>query len=54
MMSLINGLLTALLLIIFVAVWVWAWSSRNKKKFDEMANLPLREQPNGNEEERND
>ena len=39
----VNGLLTLLLIILFLGICVWAWSSKNKTKFDRMANLPLDE-----------
>ena len=45
MIGLINGVLTAVLLIVFVGIWVWAWSAKNKDKFDSMAQLPLEDQP---------
>jgi cytochrome c oxidase cbb3-type subunit IV len=37
----VHGLLTLLLMILFgVIVW-WAYSGRQKKRFDEAANLPF-------------
>ena len=42
-MATFNGVMTLLLIILFISIWVWAWSSRNKSKFDKMANLPLEE-----------
>lgn len=44
MMPIINGLMTALLLVLFIAVWIWAWSKRNKETFDSMARLPLQDE----------
>lgn len=46
MMTTINGLMTALLLVLFVGVWIWAWSKRNKETFDSMARLPLEDEEN--------
>lgn len=54
MISLINGIMTALLLIIFIGIWIWAWSAKNKRKFDVMAQLPLEDQPNNREDKNND
>ena len=54
MMTLINGLMTAVLLVIFVGIWIWAWSAKNKSKFDMMANLPLEDQPNSSEGNRDE
>lgn len=50
MITLINGIMTALLLVIFTGIWVWAWSAHNRSTFDSMARLPLDEQP-ANEED---
>ncbi len=41
MISIFNGVMTGVLIVIFLGIWVWAWSSRNKSKFDYMAQLPL-------------
>jgi cytochrome c oxidase cbb3-type subunit 4 len=30
----------------FIGVWVWAWSRKNKKDFDEAANLPFEGEEN--------
>jgi cytochrome c oxidase cbb3-type subunit 4 len=32
----------------FVALVIWAWSSRRKADFDEMAQMPFREEPQQN------
>jgi cytochrome c oxidase cbb3-type subunit 4 len=37
----INGIYTALLLIIFIAIVFWAWSKENKESFDKNAQMPL-------------
>lgn len=54
MITLINGIMTAVLLILFVGIWIWAWSSKNRKKFDLMAKLPLEDQPREKEGKNND
>lgn len=54
MIGLINGILTALLLVIFIGIWIWAWSSKNKETFDSMAQLPLEDQPRNSGESRHD
>lgn len=51
MISMINGIMTALLLIVFVGIWVWAWSKKNKQAFDEMARLPLEDSVDKKEEQ---
>jgi cytochrome c oxidase cbb3-type subunit 4 len=52
-MGTINGLITAVLLVLFIAIWVWAWSGRNKEKFDRMSRLPLEEESRENSEGKN-
>ena len=54
MIGLINGILTALLLVVFVGIWIWAWSSKNKETFDSMARLPLEDQPGNSGESDHD
>jgi cytochrome c oxidase cbb3-type subunit IV len=41
----LSGVVTAILIVLFVGVWAWAWSSRRKSQFDQMARLPLEEDP---------
>ena len=50
MIGLINGILTAGLIVLFIGIWAWAWSSKNKEKFDSMAQLPLEDQPSDSQE----
>ena len=38
-----RGILTAVIFFAFIGIWVWAWSSRRKADFDESAALPLEE-----------
>jgi len=39
-----HGYWTLVLLVLFIAIIIWAWSSKRKKEFDELANLPLDEE----------
>lgn len=43
-MSTILSIWTAVLFVIFIGIAVWAWSSRQKKAFDEAANIPFKEE----------
>lgn len=40
-MEIVNGIMTAILIVLFIGIWIWAWSSHNKDKFDRMSSLPL-------------
>ena len=40
----ISGAITALLLLGFFGIVLWAWSSRTQARFDEAAQLPLRDE----------
>lgn len=42
-MGVINGILTAVLMLVFVGIVVWAWQSKRKRHFDAAAALPLEE-----------
>ena len=46
MIGVVNGLMTALLIILFIGIWLWAWSKSNKPKFEKMAKLPLESDDN--------
>ena len=37
----LRSIVTLLLFIAFIGIVAWAWSRRNKKRFDEAANLPF-------------
>ena len=37
----IGSIFTVIVFVSFVGIVLWAFSSRNKKKFDEAANLPF-------------
>jgi cytochrome c oxidase cbb3-type subunit IV len=37
----LHGLLTLLAMVLFLGIVWWAFSSRQKKRFDEAANLPF-------------
>ena len=38
-----RGIITAVLLFSFIGLWIWAWSSRRKAEFDKASALPLEE-----------
>ncbi|MBT0586320.1 cbb3-type cytochrome oxidase subunit 3 [Alteromonas oceanisediminis] len=37
----IGSIFTVIVFVSFIGIVIWAFSSRNKKKFDEAANLPF-------------
>jgi cytochrome c oxidase cbb3-type subunit 4 len=37
----LRAVVTLLSFVAFIGVIAWAWSRRNRKRFDEAANLPL-------------
>ena len=41
----ISGILTLVLLLGFLGIAVWAWSARTQPRFDDAAQLPLRDEP---------
>ena len=45
-MEIVNGIMTAVLIILFLGIWVWAWSKKNTNTFEHMANLPLEDKNN--------
>jgi cytochrome c oxidase cbb3-type subunit 4 len=45
----VRGIITLLLMLAFVGVVFWAYSKRRKADFDEMAQLPFRENPSDKE-----
>ena len=40
----ISGVLTAVLLVAFLGIAAWAWSARTRARFDDAAQLPLRDE----------
>jgi len=46
----VRGIITLLLMLAFVGVVFWAYSKRRKADFDEMAQLPFRENPSDKEQ----
>jgi len=48
----ISGVVTAVLLIAFVGITAWAWSSRQRERFDDAAQLPLRDEPHSTSDTR--
>lgn len=41
----ISGILTLVLLLAFLGIAAWAWSARTQPRFDDAAQLPLRDEP---------
>ena len=35
------GIFTLALMLVFLAIWAWAWLPHHKRKYDELAKLPL-------------
>ena len=50
----INGLMTALLLIIFIGIVLWAYSKKNKNTFNELSQMALDESDRVKTEEKKD
>jgi len=48
----LRGLLTAVIFFAFIGIWVWAWSGRRKAEFEASAALPLEEDDNITNNER--
>ena len=40
----ISGILTLVLLLAFLGIAAWAWSARTQPRFDDAAQLPLRDE----------
>lgn len=49
----LQALATVLTTVAFLAVVFWAYSSKNKKRFDDAANLPFADDEPDNQKERN-
>jgi len=43
-MSLFHSIWTLVLFVIFIGIVVWAFSRRQKKRFDDAANIPLKDE----------
>ena len=41
----VRGLVTLALIVAFVALVIWAYSKRRKADFDELARMPLEDEP---------
>ena len=41
----VRGLITLALFVAFIALVIWAWSKRRKADFDELARMPLEDDP---------
>jgi cytochrome c oxidase cbb3-type subunit 4 len=50
----VRGLVTLAVMLAFFGVVAWAWSSRRKRDFDEMAQMPFREGPQENKGAKSD
>ena len=37
------GVWIVLMMLTFIGIWIWAWLPRHKRRFDELARLPLEE-----------
>ena len=37
------GVLTVLIMLMFIGIWIWAWLPHHRRKFSELARLPLDE-----------
>ncbi|TVP87645.1 MAG: cbb3-type cytochrome c oxidase subunit 3 [Thioalkalivibrio sp.] len=48
----LHGLLTLLVMILFLGIVWWAFSSKQKKRFDEAANLPFADEDDKPDPER--
>lgn len=48
----IAGAITVLLMLIFIGIWVWAWRKRHRSSFQQMAELPMEDKPDGAAEPR--
>ena len=35
------GIVTVVVMLAFIGIWVWAWLPYHKRKFDELAKLPM-------------
>jgi cytochrome c oxidase cbb3-type subunit 4 len=46
----VAGVITVLLMLIFVGIWIWAWQARHRKVFTRMAQLPMEDDVNGDDE----
>jgi len=43
-MSLFHSIWTVMLFVIFIGIVAWAWSRRQKKRFDDAANIPFKDE----------
>ena len=53
-MATFHAIWTVVLFVVFIGIIAWAWSSKRKKRFDEAAQLPLRDDDLQKDLERND
>ena len=52
--GIVGSIFTVIVFVCFIGVVWWAFSSRNKKKFDEAANLPFADEDKDQEKSRED
>jgi len=48
--GIVGSIFTVVVFVAFIGVCWWAFSGRNKKRFDEAANLPFADEPGTNEQ----
>ena len=39
------GVMIVLMMLVFIGIWIWAWLPQHKNEFDDLARLPLDEDP---------
>lgn len=39
----VAGVVTLFVMIAFIGIWAWAWLPQHKRKFDALAQLPMRD-----------
>ena len=42
-LTLIDSILTIVVMLVFIGIVLWAWSGKRKQQFDEAANIPFTE-----------
>ncbi|WP_133406777.1 cbb3-type cytochrome oxidase subunit 3 [Parashewanella tropica] len=50
----LQGILTIIVMIVFIGIFAWAYSSRQKKNFDEAANLVFSDEESSKKENNKD
>lgn len=39
------GVFIVLMMTGFIGIWIWAWLPRHRRQFDQLAQLPMEDQP---------